>query len=401
MVNFAGFISNWFDNMNIQHRHISYPVIAMLALLLGMVTTSCFGDEPDYCEADIETVTLHVPHPDAFFFQATDSLQTIFSTDSVITFAVRGDADVTVLSPEFTLSPGATVSPASGSTHDFSQGAVTYTVTSQDGKWQRHYRIHVIPTLITVADTLCYDFEHYELSGSFYMWHNTLSDGTLGNDWATANTGYQVSMSTAKAMEYPTTPLVEGYDGAAVCLTTRDTGPFGRMANKRLAAGNMYLGTFDLRIAMSDHLHATRFGIPFTDRPNRFTGYYTYEPGATVQDFYGKPIDGRVDSANVYAVFYRNHDAQGNEVVLYGDDVLSSKQIVAVANMGYVTPTTTWMPWDVKFEYREQVDEQLLANRGYSLTIVFSSSGAGGSFIGAIGSRLCVDKVRLICTHEE
>ena len=371
---------------------------------MTVMNTSCFGEEPDYCEADIETATLHVPHPETFFFQATDSVQTVFSTDSVITFAVRGDADVSALAPEFKLSPGATVVPASGSVHDFSQGAVTYTVTSQDGKWQRHYRIFVTPTLVTVADTLRYDFEHYELEPAthrFYMWHNTLPDGTLGNDWATANDGFRISMSTAKAEDYPTTPLVDGYDGAAVCLTTRDTGPFGRMANKRLAAGNMYLGTFDIRIAMSDHLHATRFGIPFTDRPDRFTGYYTYEPGPTVQDFYGNPIAGRVDSANVYAVFYRNHDAAGNEAVLYGDNVLSSDLIVAVANMGYVTPTTTWTPWDVKFVYREEVDEQLLASRGYSLAIVFSSSGAGGSFIGAIGSRLCVDKVRLICTREE
>ena len=386
-----------------QHRHYDFIIVAILALMTVM-TTSCFGDEPDYCEADIETATLHVPNPSEFFFQATDSIQTVFSTDSVITFAVRGDADVSALAPEFTLSPGATVVPASGSVHDFSQGAVTYTVTSQDGKWQRHYRIFVTPTLVTVTDTLKFDFEHYELEPStqrFYMWHNTLPDGSLGNDWATANDGFRISMSTAKAEDYPTTPLVPGYEGAGVCLTTRDTGPFGRMANKRLAAGNMYLGTFDIRIAMSDHLHATRFGIPFTDRPDSFTGYYTYEPGPTVQDFYGNPIAGRVDSANVYAVFYRNHDAAGNEAVLYGDNVLSSDLIVAVANMGYVTPTTTWTPWDVKFVYREEVDEQLLASRGYSLAIVFSSSGAGGSFIGAIGSRLCVDKVRLICTHEE
>ena len=152
---------------------------------------------------------------------------------------------------------------------------------------------------------------------------------------------------------------------------------------------------------MSDHLHATRFGIPFADRPNTFKGYYTYQPGPTVQDFYGNPIAGRTDSADVYAVFYRNHDAAGNEVVLYGDNVLSSDLIVAVAELDYVAPTSQWTPWDVKFEYREEIDEQLLANRGYSLAIVFSSSSAGGQFIGAIGSRLCVDKVRLICSHEE
>ena len=383
---------------------ISLAVVVAISLVMTTLCTSCFGDEPDGCEADIEVVTLHVSSPEDFFFQATDSMQVVFSTDSVVTFAVRGGADVSALSPVLTLSPGATVDPASGSTHDFSQGPVIYTVTSEDGKWQRRYRVNVVPTMVTVTDTLRFDFEHYELETAtqrYYMWHNTLPDGSLGNDWATANAGYRISMSTAAPMDYPTTPLAQGYDGAAVCLMTRDTGPFGRMANKRLAAGNMFLGTFDIRIAMSDHLHATRFGIPFTDRPDRFTGYYTFEPGPTVQDFYGNPIVGRTDSADVYAVFYRNHDAAGNEVVLYGDNVLSSDLIVAVAELDYVAPTSQWTAWDVKFEYREEVDEQLLANRGYSLAIVFSSSSAGGDFIGAIGSRLCVDKVRLICRHEE
>lgn len=390
-------------DMSVFSHRMRFPFI-VAACVVMMMCTSCFGDEPDGCEADIETVTLHVTSPEDFFFQATDSIQTVFSTDSVITFAVRSSADVSALSPVLTLSPGATVSPASGSTHDFSQGPVIYTVTSQDGKWQRHYRVHIVPTMVTVADTLNYDFEHYELETAtqrYYMWHNVLPDGLLGNDWATANAGYRISMSTAEPMDYPTTPLEQGFDGAAVCLMTRDTGPFGRMANKRLAAGNLFLGTFDIRIAMSDHLHATRFGLPFTSKPDRFTGYYTYEPGPTVQDFYGNPIAGRTDSADVYAVFYRNHDADGNEVVLYGDNILSSNLIVAVAELEYVAPTSQWTAWDVKFEYREEVDEQLLANRGYSLAIVFSSSSAGGDFIGAIGSRLCVDKVRLICRHEE
>ena len=383
---------------------LKFSLMAGLTTLLAVLNTSCFGSEPDCCEADIEKVTLHVDDPADFFFQPTDSMQVVFSTDTIITFAVRNHVDVTSLAPEFKLSPGASVSPESGSTHDFSAGPVIYTVTSQDGKWQRHYRISVVPTAIMVADTLRFDFEHYELdpaSQRYYIWHNVLPDGTLGNDWSTANAGYRISMSSAQPEEYPTTPLAAGFDGAGVCLRTCDTGPFGKMANKRLAAGNMFLGTFDIRIAMSDHLHATRFGIPFTNKPESFTGYYTYEPGPTVQDFYGNAIAGRVDSADVYAVFYRNHDANGNEVVLYGDNVLSSDLIVAVAELEYVAPTSQWTAWDVKFKYREDVDEQLLANRGYSLAIVFSSSSAGGDFIGAIGSRLCVDKVRLICSHEE
>lgn len=386
--------------------HIYYynSALALLTGALVLMCTSCFGDEPANCEADIETATLHVSNPESFFYQLTDSVQTVMSTDTAIVFTVKGNADVTSLSPQFTLTPGATINPSNGSTHDFSQGPVLYTVTSQDGRWTRRYSVKIIPTVHTVSDTLFFDFEHFELetaSDRYYTWHNTLSDGTLGNDWATANAGYRLSMSTAKPMDYPTTPLSQGYDGAAVCLTTRDTGPFGRMANKRLAAGNMFLGTFDIRIAMSDHLHATRFGIPFTSRPDHFTGYYTFEPGPQVQDFYGNIINGRTDSASIYAIFYRNHDAAGNEIVLYGDNILSSSQLVAVANLGYVEPTSQWKPWNVKFEYREEVDEELLANRGYSLSIVFSSSADGGDFVGAIGSRLCVDQVRLICTTQE
>ena len=303
---------NYKSDSHVIQRNI---LATALSLLMMVVMTSCFGEEPAGCEADIETVTLHADNPEQFFFQLTDSMQVVFSTDTEITFAVRGDADVSALSPILTLSAGATVEPASGSTHDFSHGPVTYTVTSQDGKWQRRYSVSVIPTLVTVSDTLRYDFEHFELETAtqrYYIWHNLLPDGTLGNDWSTANAGFRISMSTAKPEEYPSTPLLEGYDGAAVCLTTRDTGPFGRMANKRLAAGNLFLGTFDIRIAMSDHLHATRFGLPFTSRPDRFTGYYTYQPGETVQDFYGNPIAGRIDTADVYAVFYRNHDAAGN-----------------------------------------------------------------------------------------
>ena len=376
----------------------------MTTVAMALLNTSCLGDEPDFCEADIETVCLHVEDPETYFYQLTDSLQTVISTDTAITIIVRGNADVTSLSPEFTLSPGAAITPGSGSTHDFSNGPVFYTVTSEDGHWTRRYSLNIVPTTHVVSDTVRYDFENFELETAnqrYYTWHNLMPDGSLGNDWATANAGYRISMSTAQPMDYPTTPLLEGYDGAAVCLRTSNTGPFGQMANKRLAAGNMFLGTFDIAVAMSDHLHATRFGIPFTGKPARFTGYYTYQPGPTVQDFYGNAIAGRVDSADVYAVFYRNHDAAGNEVVLYGDNVLSSSQIVAVANLGYYAPTTSWTAWDAEFVYRETIDEQLLANRGYSLAIVFSSSRRGGDFVGAIGSRLCVDKVRLICTHEE
>ena len=124
--------------VNVRHQLVPTCIVLGLTTLLMILNTSCFGDEPEGCEADIETVTLHVAHPEDYFFQMTDSMQTIYSTDSIITIAVRGNADVSALAPVFTLSPGASVTPASGSTQDFSQGPVVYTVTSQDGKCHRH-----------------------------------------------------------------------------------------------------------------------------------------------------------------------------------------------------------------------------------------------------------------------
>ena len=88
-------------------RYIYLSFIASITALMAVLNTSCLGDEPDCCEADIETVTLHVANPSSFFFQMTDSTQVVFSTDTAIVFTVRGDADVTSLSPVFTLSPEA------------------------------------------------------------------------------------------------------------------------------------------------------------------------------------------------------------------------------------------------------------------------------------------------------
>ena len=131
--------------------HIYYynSALALLTGALVLMCTSCFGDEPANCEADIETATLHVSNPESFFYQLTDSVQTVMSTDTAIVFTVKGNADVTSLSPQFTLTPGATINPANGSTHDFSQGPVLYTVTSQDGRWTRRYSVKIIPTVHT------------------------------------------------------------------------------------------------------------------------------------------------------------------------------------------------------------------------------------------------------------
>ena len=378
--------------------------IILLFIIPCCLLTSCFKEEPLNAECDIEKAYVHVGNPETMFFNATDSMVSVPYADSTVIFNVRKQADVSAMAPKFQLTAGATISPANGSVHNFSNGSVNYTVTSEDGKWHRSYSVSFNQVIKTVNDTITYNFENYELETQkqkYYVWHNELDDGTLGNDWATGNSGFNLSRGSAKPDEYPTTPLTDGYEGSAVCLTTCDTGPFGAMVNKRLAAGNLFLGAFDLTSALKDAMKATLFGIQFDKKPIKVMGYYKYAPGATFQDPKGNVVANRVDSAAIYAVLYRNHDADGNAVVLYGDNVKTSNLIVALADMKYVKPTDQWTPFEISFDYQSEVDETLLESRGYSFTVVFSSSKEGDKFEGAIGSKLLIDKVKVICTEEK
>ena len=383
---------------------LNYKLLCGLAACSTL--TACFKEEPLNSECDITGVSFHAENALATFYQLSDTAQTVLSTDSVITFEVRRDhqADLSQLTPHVQVTPGAAVTETGASVDAATGGSLHYRVTSQDGWWHRDYTINLTPVAHMTNDTAKFDFEHYELEPAgkkYYVWHILRNDSSSAGDWANGNAGFSLSMGSAKPDEYPTTPLAEGYDGAAVRLTTRSTGPFGVMANKRLAAGNLFLGSFDMASALKDAMKATRFGVVFDRQPVKLTGYYTYRPGKTFQDPKGNAVPDRTDQAAIYAVLYRNHDEQGNSVTLYGDNVKTSPQIVAIADMGMVRPTDGWMPFEIDFKYLSDIDLDLLAKRGYNITVVFSSSADGDQFEGAIGSTLCVDKVRLVCKKEQ
>ena len=82
--------------------------------------------------------------------------------------------------------------------------------------------------------------------------------------------------------------------------------------------------------------------------------------------------------------------------------MLSSENIVAVARVQNVNETNgQWVKFDIEYEYKKDINPEMLANRGYNLTIVFSSSIEGASFEGAVGSTLKVDMVKLTCEEKE
>ena len=361
---------------------------------------SCFKEEPLNAECDIEYAYLHSDDPEATFYQLTDSLVEVYSTDNVIEFGVKEDVDLTALAPEFILTEGATIEPASGSVHDFSDNKpVTYTVTSQDGKWSRTYTVYINHRIRTIDEIPTLSFENSRLDASqrYGVWYETAADGYEINVWATGNPGFAITAGDAAPSEYPSSVMEDGYQGNGVRLVTRDTGPLGSLPFVRMpiAAGNLFTGTFNTSSALGDAIHATRFGTPISQRPISFSGYYKYTSGGVVKDRDGNVIEGKIDTGDIYAILYRNTDSEGNAFTLDGENVKTSDQIVATAIIGEVLPTTEWTPFDINFTYKEQLDGQTLRNYGYSLTIVFSSSIRGAYFEGAVGSTLCIDEVKV------
>lgn len=375
-----------------------------LAFVAGLTLVSCFKDEPLNAECDIEEAYIHADVPEEMFFQKSDTLVRVQSAQSVISFLVRRGTDLTALAPQFRLTPGATISPASGSVHDFTAAeGVTYTVTSQDGSWHRDYTVRVTLPKEEV-EFVDYDFEHFFLETAkqkYYVWSDLTAEREEKLNWATGNGGYAIAKSSAKPDEYPTTPYEHGVDGYAVKLETRSTGAFGEMMNMRIAAGNLFTGTFDVKSATKAPLMATHFGEGINNklnrRPLRISGYYQYAPGAEFKDREGNVVAGRVDQGDLYAVVFKNTDDTGQDFYLTGDNVRTSPQIVALAQVGPVGATEGgWQYFETDFSYSADIDPALLDSYGYSLAVVFTSSVEGASFQGAVGSTLLVDKVRIV-----
>lgn len=374
----------------------------LLGAALCTAVSSCFKDEPLNAECDIEQAYVHLDTPTDVFFAESDTLINVLSDANDITFEVKEGADLSRMAPTFRLTEGATVSPESGSEHDFSGGqAVVYTVTSQDGAWQRKYNV----TFRVAYNVNEYDFENYRLDtkGKYYEWSDLSSTGEWLGNWTTGNPGFAISKSSAKPDEYPSTPVKDGHSGSGVKLETLETGSLGLLVHMGIAAGNLFIGEFDPMYAImgtSGAMQATSFGKPFDQEPLQFTGWYKYKSAGVCVDGDVKEIPGTHDKGDIYAVLYRNIDANGKAFTLHGDDVKTSPQIVAIAQVPEITDTDGWTQFTVNFDYRQQIDRELLANRGYNLAVVFTSSIEGASFKGAIGSTLYIDDVKVICADQ-
>lgn len=366
--------------------------LAVGLLFAGLAAVSCIKDEAPNSEADIESCTL-----------SGDVLNRdpVIENDKV-TLHLKKGTDLTALSPEFTLTPGATIVPASGTMRDFSSPQ-TYEVTSEDGRWKKQYRVEATTSGIT---TTVFRFENVRMndSGKYQIFYETNDSGAEILTWASGNPGFALTGAGSNYADYPTYQSGIGYKNKCLALTTRTTGSFGAMMNMPIAAGNLFLGTFDVVNALKDPLTATKFGMPFDYIPTVLRGYYKYRAGATFYELDKsasdklKPVPGRQDRFNIYAVFYESTEEMKT---LDGTNALSedNPNVLALAQIAEseARETDTWTPFELEFVFRpgKSVDTEKLAEGRYSLAIVFTSSLNGDTFSGAPGSTLCVDEVTL------
>ena len=378
-------------------KHIS-KLLCMLLMLCA--ASSCIKDEPLNAECDITGVE------QAWLDEYKDILVgTPILTNDHVAFNIKKGTDRSQLSPLFTLTEGARITAlvdgteveGNGLTRNFSSPQ-TYTVHSQDGQWHKNYTVAFnFPRPIETMS-----FEHFALesTGRYQTWFEvdpTDTQNPQRNYWASGNGGYALVGIAKQPADYPTASDPLGVQGNCIKLVTRRTGSFGDMVKMPIAAGNIFIGSFDASIAMKKPREATRFGLQLVGgKPLALEGYYKYTAGETFTDKNKQVCPERHDTADIYAVLYEVDPADFQ--ALNGDDVLSSPRIVMLARIDKPGEPTEWTHFSEPFRLMpgKEFDEQRLRNDGYAIAVVATSSRQGAYFEGAIGSTLYVDELRVV-----
>lgn len=161
----------------------------ILYLLLAIVSSSCIGEEALNAEADILSCALP---------GVAMTTSPIINNNSITIFVGPG-TDISELTPEFTLTPGATINPLSGTERNFNTPQ-EYTVTAADGVWKKTYIISVIDTELATN----YNFED-TLGGKKYYIFVEREGGKVVMEWASGNAGYAMTgvAKTADDSHFP------------------------------------------------------------------------------------------------------------------------------------------------------------------------------------------------------
>lgn len=269
-----------------------------------------------------------------------------------------------------------------------------FKVTSEDGDFSATYTVKLWQTEMPST----YDFETLSSKNPYHRFTEDKSSGIVIRrlELASGNPGFDLTHMAKNPEDYPTVQVNGGVDGGkCVKLETKDTGSFGSMVKMYIAAGNLFVGSFEVGQALNDPMKATRFGFPFFYYPLELKGSYKYKAGPVFSSK-GEEVKGKKDKCDIYGVLYETDD---KVQFLDGSTSLTSPNIVALArNLDELTETDSWKSFKFNFipQNGKSIDSEKLEKGIYKLGIVFSSSVDGARFEGAVGSTLYIDKVEIV-----
>ena len=362
-------------------------------MILCLAVASCIQDEAQNVEAAIDGCS------------GNDIQQCLIDPNEfTVQLYVSRAADPSKININFDLPTGASIAPVEQlpedgvNTYNFKdENPRLFKVTSEDNAFSATYTIRLWQTEMPFT----YDFETLSSDNPYHKFtEDNPSSGTIIRrlELASGNPGFELTKMAKTPEDYPTVQVNGGVDGGkCVKLETKDTGSFGSMVKMYIAAGNLFIGTFEVENALTNPRKATNFGFQFYKHPIALKGYYKFKAGE-VYSVEGQPQTGKRDKCDIYAVMY---EAENNSIMLNGDNVFNSDKLVLLARIEPedIVESDEWNEFTIHFESVKgrEIDDTKLQNGKYKLGIVLSSSVDGAYFRGAVGSTLYVDELELIC----
>ncbi len=329
----------------------------------------------------------------SFTFDASNSANAaVFGTtldqdNRTISVTVQDGGDLTALVPTIEVSAGATVSPASGTAIDLSNGqSVIYTVVAEDGT-ASEYTVSV-----SGRAAYFYDFETWTSEGAMYPEEITNPVG-----WATCNDAVGLIKNMGPMLghpeyngEYPVRPTENGVTGKGAIIESVYTVKGNLMGQTipAVTSGTIFLGTFNAIAAMTDPMATTEFGILFEDKPLAVTGWLKYTPGEDFYDENGNTID-KQDLGTVNAVLY---EVSSEDETLNGSNIYTSESICATGSFE-TAGAADFTEFSFDLNYVKEYDP----SKTYKLAVIFAASKEGNAYRAASGSIMIVDNVTIIC----
>lgn len=133
---------------------------------------------------------------------------------------------------------------------------------------------------------------------------------------------------------------------------------------------------------------STKFGVMFSDKPLEVKGSFKYTAGTPFYNKEGVEIDKK-DECALSAVLYEVED---EKETLHGGNIYTAGNIVASA-IFYSGDQKEYTPFSLKLTYHKEYD----ATKKYKFAVIFSASKDGAAYEAAVGSKLLVDNVSIIC----